>query len=169
MRTSMAALVGRVRALVDSYGPSDFRFSDDQVQDALDRHRIEYRYLELTPLPTKTASSTTYLTFTAPVGDWDTATVLYDNDFDSQSPSSNDYINGRWVFSAAPTRPITLVGFTYDRYAAAADLLEQMLISERADANGRISIELALANYRGRQRAETRDMVRDDIWGDVWP
>lgn len=168
MRVSMAALVGRVRALVDSYGPSDFRFSDDQIQDALDQHRCEYRYLELAPLPTKTSSSTTYLNFKAPIGDWDTATVLYDNDFDAQSPATSDYINGRWTFSAEPTRPITLVGFTYDRYAAAADLLEQMVISGDLDAAKLSAINGTIANYRGRQRAESRDMIRDDIWGAGW-
>lgn len=168
MRVSMAALVGRVRALVDSYGPSDFRFSDDQIQDALDQHRCEYRYLELTPLPTKTSSATTYLNFTAPIGDWDTATALYNNEFAAQSPASSDFINGRWTFSSEPTRPITLVGFSYDRYAAAADLLEQIIIQEKADATVRISLESAIANYRGRQRAESRDMVRDDIWGAGW-
>lgn len=168
MRVSMAALVGRVRALVDTVGQEDWTFTDDQIQDALDRHRCEYRYLQLTPLPTKTSSSTTYLAFTAPVGDWDTDTVLYNNSFVAQSPTTSDYINGRWVFSSEPTRPITLVGFTYDRHAAAADLLKQLMVKYRDDATVRLALEAAISNFEGQQRAEAFDLVRSDITGESW-
>ena len=164
-KTALYPLIGRVRTLLDALPNADFRFSDEQIQDALDVRRMEYRYLVLDAHPTKTSSGTTYKTYTAPVGDWDTATALYDYSFAALTPDETDCITGRWAFNTEPTRPVYLVGYTYDRYGAAADLLEQMMAMELADATKRLSLESLIHLYRKRQRPGLVSVVRDDVNG----
>lgn len=162
-RTSLYPLIGRVRALLDALPNADFRFSDEQIQDALDVRRMEYRYLVLDAHPTKTSSATTYKTYTAPVGDWDTATALYDYSFAALTPDETDCIAGRWAFNTEPTRPVYLVGYTYDRYGAAADLLEQAAVMAIGEGSAKL-MEVAKL-YRKRQRPGLVSVARDDVNG----
>lgn len=162
-KTALYPLIGRVRTLLDALPNADFRFSDEQIQDALDVRRMEYRYLVLDAHPTKTSSGTTYKTYTAPVGDWDTATSLYDYSFAALTPDETDCITGRWAFNTEPTRPVYLVGYTYDRYGAAADLLEQAAVMAIGEGSAKL-MEVAKL-YRKRQRPGLVSVVRDDVNG----
>lgn len=126
-RAGLAGVITFVRGLVDD--ASSTVWTDDMVQTALDRYRRELRYEQMTPVPTKTGSLTTYVTFDAPneYGYLETDAVLYDSAYDALTgtASAPDYTRGRWVFSAQPGRPVYLLGWSHDPYAAAADLLEQ--------------------------------------------
>lgn len=104
--------------------------SENEIQDALDRYRVEARYLQLDAVPTYAVGGVaTYTIFTAPRGlmYWETDGGIVDNDYTTLTPATSDWKNGRWTFSTAPDRPIRITGYYHDPYNAAADLLEVRL------------------------------------------
>lgn len=121
-------IVAFVERLIDDEGNE--HHSDSEIYDALKRYRWEARYLKLDALVTKASGGTTsYTVFVPPSDNWryfESDTISYDYNYDSlaASESSVDYIEGRWEFSSAPTRPVYVLGWSHDPYAAAADLLE---------------------------------------------
>lgn len=121
----MAALVNKVRDLVNDQTQASW--TDEQIETALDRVRVRATYHRLAQEPTKTASTTTYLAYTAPYGDWETTAVLSDSQYNTLTPDTADYDNGRWEFLTEPDWPVYLTGYSYDVYGAAADLLERNL------------------------------------------
>ena len=103
---------------------------DGEMQDALDRYRVEDRYLQLDSKPTYAEGGTaTYLTFDAPNGlkYWETNGEIVDNDYTVLTPDTSDWTNGRWTFTTAQDRPLRITGYYHDPYNAAADLLEVRL------------------------------------------
>lgn len=136
----MASLITKVRQLTNAT-TSDF--SDDLVQGFLDRHRVEFRYWELCPIPTRAAGGVvTYKTFELDrhrprmiegnEGADPDAYQLLDNTYAALAPATEDMVNGRWTFTAEPTRPVMIVCWAYDFYAAAVDLLEEWAAKLRA-------------------------------------
>lgn len=121
-RASMTALVDFVERLVND--PANAAHSREEIQAALDVYRIEARYEALTPLPTNGPGGASYLTFAADAGYWETDAVLYNSMYTPLTPAAADWTAGRWTFAAAPTRPVTILGWNHDPYLAAADLLE---------------------------------------------
>jgi hypothetical protein len=127
-RSTMAALIGRVRTLISDSGGSP-QFTDDQVQDALDATRTDYDYLLLEPHPTMhNGSATTYALFVAPTGGgWESDYVLYDSSWAAvANDPSNEVVNdGRFVRDSSNTdRFLYICGKQYDIYDAAAELCE---------------------------------------------
>lgn len=121
-RASMTALVDFVERLVND--PANAAHSRDEIQAALDTHRIEARYEPLTAIATMVSGAAVYRTFQAALPYWETDGVLYDAAYSALTPDTSDWTAGRWAFNAAPTAPVTLLGWNHDPYLAAADLLE---------------------------------------------
>ena len=174
-KTTLVELVAR---LINDVALSAWSF--DEVEDALDRNRDELRYERLDPVKTMASGGTiTYKTFDAP-GKWshfDEAAATYDYNYDALTPAAEDLIAGRWTYSTEPTRPVYVLGYSYDIYGAAADLLEERAAQLAEDvqtfsaANGSFGyankrsgpLELA-AKYRARSRrgVTSARMVRSD-------
>lgn len=181
VRDGMPALVELVARLVND---PEFAYHEDwQIQDALDQYREEARYWGLVEVPTRAeGGAITYLTFKAPCGHWEADGTLYDHDYTALTPATSDWMTGRWTFSSAPTRPVYLLGWTYDVYAAAADLLEVRgsQLAEDLESfsvfNGSFAfaakrkgpLELA-ARYRAMQRVTVFDVYRSDVSTLQWP
>lgn len=74
VRTTMATLIATLRSLTSS---TTSEFSDQTLQDILDRNKIEYRRVYLTPTPTYTAGGILYTIYDLPesVGEWFEAVV----------------------------------------------------------------------------------------------
>ena len=123
-RNSMSALITKVRELIDDTDPACYAFTADQVEDALDARRDEARYYPLEELKTVSAGgyTTTYLTFIAPVGAWESP-ELVDSAYNVLTPATSDLWVGRWATTTEPKLPVMITGFTYDVYGAAGDLL----------------------------------------------
>lgn len=130
----MAPLITKVRELTSATDTAVF--SDDQVQAYLDRHRIEFRYTDLCPIATRAAGGVSeYKTFVlerlAPrmiegnEGDDDDQLFFYDSSYTALTPNVSDQVNGRWSFATEPARPVMILCWAYDLYAAAVDLLEE--------------------------------------------
>jgi len=121
-RATMASLIALVRTMTGS--PTTSEFSDDEIQNALDAHRREYRYAALDALETRTASDVEYHDFTSPYRHWENGVALVSSAYAALTPDDSDLINGRWSFDADMngSMPILLSGFAYDVNAAAADI-----------------------------------------------
>lgn len=147
LRAGMSYLIDRVRTLANDVPAEVINLTNQQVQDALDEHRKESRYEPLQGLETIfSGGSVQYLTFQAERGWWEgipyssggsaqyyggtAGYALVDGTFGTVTPATADPLTGRWTFSGSatppygPTRPVSIIGFAYDPYAAAADILE---------------------------------------------
>lgn len=176
VRAAMADIINYVERLVND--ESNTNHTTQQIQDALDQCRVEARYWKLTPHETRATGGTiTYKIFTADCGYWESDGSLLNYNFDALSPASSDWIVGRWEFSAEPTRPVYILGYTYDVYAAAADLLEvrgsQLAEDHQSFSvyNGSFTSTVALrkgslelaAQYRKKQRSQFVTLLRSDL------
>jgi hypothetical protein len=179
VRASCLAVIYFVERLVGDLDNEHHNQSD--IQAALDLYRVEARYEPLTAVPTKTASATTYLIFTAPYGwgYWETDSVLYNSMYTPLTPATSDWTNGRWTFAAEPLRPVTILGFSHDPYAAAADLLEVRAeqVAEaydfktgpdsymRSQMQGQLLAMAARYRNMARNAVDVSTLVRSDVYG----
>lgn len=127
-RATMAALIGRVRSLIDDPAGASPVFSDDRLEELLDGHANLVRGLEL-ELPANYVDGYTHWDEGfAPWGDWEDGVVLRDNmghDITS-TVTAADLKRGRWTWEPPLKIPyVALYGATYDVHAAAADALEE--------------------------------------------
>lgn len=136
-RSTLAELIGRVRELA-ACGTSDYTigtaayWSDDQLQRALDRHRMDVYEEPLSPMPQKMASGTVeYHIYQAPWGnleatDGGTAVFFLSTSTGARVGTADytaDYATGRMEFSANQAGSVYyLTGRCYDVHAAAADV-----------------------------------------------
>lgn len=121
-RGSMTALVDLVERMVGD--PGNEAHSRDEIQAALDVYRLEARYEALSPVMTWAGGVAVYRDFDAGRGYWETSATFWDAGLLPIIPSVTDWMGGRWTFSYEPTRPVAILGWSYDPYLAAADLLE---------------------------------------------
>lgn len=121
-RASMTALIDFVMRLVND--PANAAHSREDIQAALDAHRVEARYEVLAAVPSWVGGVASYLTFDAAVPYWETDGVLYDAAYNVLTPTTADWTRGRWTFATAPAQPVTILGWNHDPYLAAADLME---------------------------------------------
>ena len=131
VRDACVPLIDLIRELI---ADSESEWASDQrIQDALDANRDELRYHPLRKIETRASGGAiSYLTFVATCGHWDEGVVLVDGNYDSLTPTSSDYMVGRWEFATEPTGPrVYITGYTYDVYATAADLLRAVRNSRK--------------------------------------
>lgn len=122
-RASMTALVEFVGRLVND--PAYEAHGREDVQAALDVHRVEARYEALAAVPTWAGGeAAVYRVFDAALPYWETDGQLLDASYNVLTPATADWTRGRWSFAAAPAQPVYLLGWNHDPYLAAADLLE---------------------------------------------
>lgn len=139
-RSTIATLITKVRELTNAT-TSDF--SDDKVQAFLERHRVEFRYVDLCPVESRAAGGVvSYKTFQLErltprmlegnLGSDTDQLFLYDSTYAALTPTAEDLVNGRWTFATQPSMPVMLLAWAYDVYAAAVDLLEEWAALLRA-------------------------------------
>lgn len=167
VRNGMTALIDYVDLLTNNV--SNDKFTDQQTQDALDNSRLELRYKPLVAIPTIASGGTiTYTIFqTGSESEryFDTDIVFKSSTYATITPSTFDYILGRFTFSSQPSSlPVLLLGFSYDVYQAAIDLLliRGSKLSEEAQSfstqNGSFSfnankgVDALIASYRPKVR-----------------
>jgi hypothetical protein len=178
VRTSMAAIISRVRELIGDAAGADQVFTDQQIQDTLDtrRRRTDAQYLS--PVSSVAAGGgVSYLTYIAPTGYWEDDVLLQDGSYEflAASVDTADLLTGQWVFTATQAPPVMITGKTYDIYAAAADVLEMWLAKIKLDydflSSGRTfkrsqqieGLSGLIRTYRGRSWVTTSHMIRTDM------
>ena len=177
LRAGMEDLINHVARLIND---EDYEYHSEQdIQDALDQHRAEARYVDVDAVKSVAeGGAVTYLTYIAPRGltHWETTGTLLDYDYATLTPSASDWMAGRWTFSSEPTQPVRLLGFTFDVFMAAADLLDvrsSMLAEDLQSfsaAQGSYtyaakapSLRNQAKAYRAKARVMSIDLVRDDV------
>jgi len=120
VRSTMTALLARLRLLVDD-PQSEAEFTDQQLQDACDAHRLIIRYEELTGIETRTTTGSEYLEHISRFEDWETVT-LQDAGYAELTAATSDLNAGRWTFASEPNMPVYATGEAHDLHAAAADI-----------------------------------------------
>jgi hypothetical protein len=191
-RSTMAGLIARVRELA-ACSTSDYTlgtvayWSDDHVQSALDRNRLDLYEQPLSPVPQKMASGTVeYRVYQAEWPNLESTTGGTAVFFLSTSTGTRvgtadytvDYLTGRVEFSANQAGTVYyLTARTYDIEAAAADIWRQKAghVADRFDfsADGAQfkASQLAAQYERQAQRLEARSgggvrtttFIRNDV------
>ena len=128
-RSTMAALVERVRFLMDDPGGPGQKFTDAEVQDALDRNREDVYGWEARPIPQVLGGGTTqWLTYDLGGTDWEDGVILRDGAGGTPSGYTVDLVRGIASFPANTHGTIYYAtGSAYDPPSAAADLLEKLI------------------------------------------
>ena len=178
-RSSMAALITRVRRLISDVAGGSQVFSDDEIQDALDVYQEGHRYRPLRAEPTYSAGSVEWRDFYADIGDWEADEALADGVYTSVTAATSDRIAGHWTFAASQMQGVFVTGKTYDLYGAAADLLEGWAAKVKLDIDVQIggiaqadryylaqqagACERLASRYRLRQKIGCGRLVRSDI------
>lgn len=179
-RTSMAALISRVRAMIGDPVASP-NFADNDIQDVLDDTRLTVRYAILRAEPTLgNGGILNWSDFYSDMTDWEDspATQLFGPSYQLLTPATSDTLTGHWTFSLpnpGQTMPVFIVGNTYDRHMAAAELLERWAATSAASYDfslGQQSFKrsqifanrLALAaKYRLKARPKLVPMENSDV------
>lgn len=164
-RATMAALILSVRDLIgdpvtDPAGTE--HFTGDQIEAALDRRSRPVNEYPLSGVPVRDAQGqVTHLRFLAGRGPWEEGATLLDPQLRpiAEADYTEDAVNGSWVFDAAQDS-VSITGTTFDLYGAAADLLDQWIISgsSSAAASGGAIVEWETDGQRvKRAQATTED------------
>ena len=183
IRASMSDLIAKTRLLIGDPAGATQQFTDQTVQDQLDRHRTDVRYELLTPLVTLSPTSFEYLDYYSKDGYWESDYTLLGPGYVDLTSSTTavelltDTAHFTFAVGSGPGQipPVFLAGKTYDVYGASADLLEMWAaLLARAFAfsadggsfqrNQQTPALLSLANlYRRQQRVKRAQMVRTDV------
>lgn len=170
----MAGLITLVRGLINDPAGVSQQFTDNAIEDQLDLTRTYRLKEELTALAEPAG---TQLKFKSEHRYWESDLSLTNSAGTVLSPTSSDPISGYFVFGSTQSA-VYATGFTYDVYAAAAELLtlwagriEQDVLKFSADGSsyefsGVRDAKLRLAaQYRARSSTfgmMSATMVRDD-------
>lgn len=174
VRTTMAALIARVRLLINDPSSATQQFADQDIQDVLDESRMDVVNQALKPRPTYTVGTIQYLNYYSQ-GGWEDDYVFKQYLTVVVTPATLEPIAGHFAFAQSTLPPVYITGKLYDVYRVAADLLERLtarwVLSYNITANGqnlqRSQAAAALQNlaktYRQKQRAGVIKMIRSDI------
>lgn len=124
VRSTMAALIARVRQMIFDTNTGAPLLSDQFLQDTLDECREDVRYELLQAKPTfANPGGIAYNDYYSSRGFWESDEVIIWGDFTTRTPVTSDEIVGHWTFNNQ-LPPLLIAGKRYDIYRAAADLLE---------------------------------------------
>lgn len=178
VRTSMAALITRVRVLINDPSGGGQIFDDQTIQDVMDESRLDLKNAALQGRPTYSGATIQYLDYYSDVGGWEDDFVLKQFLTITVTPSVSEPIAGHFQFAANTFPPVFITGKLYDVYRSAADLLERWaakwVLAYAFTSDGqsfqRNQAAQALQNlahtYRGKQRATVIGMSRSDLNAD---
>lgn len=176
-RASMATLITRLRRMIQDLAAVDQEWDDEELQEALDRHQTVHRYRQLCMEESiAPGGAVTYLRYHADgEGSWETDAEIVNNNYTVLTPTTSDYLTGRWTFAAEPAWPLYISGQTYDLFGAAADVLEEWAArvkcqidvkSEGQDlklSQQRAALLELAEKYRQKQKPVTVTMTRNDM------
>jgi hypothetical protein len=136
MRDTMAELVKRLRELIGDPAGVTERFSDDRLEELLERHGEQLRTFEERCVDSfenndGTNGRTFWRELLAPFDNFEDGVVLRDYRGVELTPATSDLKRGRWTFEPSLLNPEVFInGTTYDLAGAGADALEEWANSE---------------------------------------
>ncbi len=175
VRSTMAALITRVRLLINDPAGASQQFADQDIQDVMDASRNDVTNAPLTAYPVYSGSTISYLDYYSDGGDWETGYVIKQYRTITVTPSSSEPIVGHFTFAQSTLPPLYITGSQHSIYRAAADLLERWAarwtLSYNVNVDGQslqrsqaMTALLALAKqYRMQQQPGTISAMRTDL------
>ena len=146
VRTTMANLITKVRSMINDPAGGSQVWADQDVQDQLDRTRLDVRYELLTPGPWLANEASTnnipeiiWADYYSKYQWWEDDVVIQGNNVTTGAawivltPTFSETLNGHWAFQinvatsgVAPGQypPLFATGKSFDVYMASANLLE---------------------------------------------
>ena len=125
VRDSMEALIQKIRFEIGDL-EQPYVFTDQEIQDQLDRRRRDYRYspLQVNRVINPGGQTVQYNDFWADGGDWEADAEIVDRNYNVLIPETVDGLLGTWTFAPGTiTDPsLRISGRRYDVYGTAADL-----------------------------------------------
>lgn len=119
-------LVVRLRGIIHDPPGTEQVFTDDELQEMLERFRQDIWQEELLKQPTWSGGvGPTYLTYRSGWTDWGANVVLQNSSYATLTPSAADHARGSWRFATEPAYPVYATGQAYDLFGAAAEALYQ--------------------------------------------
>lgn len=197
VRASMSHLIAEVRKMIGDPASVNQQFADQDIQDKLEEYRDDVRMevLQIAPSIVNTASTgnqpvTIFADYYSRFQAWESDAVLQANNTTTGAswvvvtPVVSEWLVGHWQFESdvfttgtAPGQypPVFITGKVYDRWVAAADLLEYWAAtltcaydfatdgqsfkrSQMMDAKLRLA-----ALYRKKAKPRVAKMVRSDV------
>jgi len=157
-RSGMTALINYVERLIND--EANAYHSTQEIQDALDQNRREARYMSLVPLQSIAEGGVvSYVTYVPLEPEtmrfWEDTALLLDNDYATLTPSSSDWMVGRWTFATEPDQPVKILGYYYDPFGAAYDLLMVRASSLAENINSFSSQEGSVSYVTKRQEVQS--------------
>lgn len=175
VRTSMAALITRIRVLINDPSGGSQIFDDQTIQDVLDESRTDMRNVQLRAEPTYVGNTISYLDYYSDLGGWEDDFVLKQYLITVVTPATSEPIVGHWTFATTTLPGVYITGKLYDVYRAAADLLERWsakwVLAYAFTSDGQsfqrqqaaIALQTLATTYRRKQRAMTISFSRTDL------
>ena len=175
VRSTMAALISRVRLLINDPSGGSQIFADQDIQDVLDESRTDMRNVQLRAEPTYVGNTISYLDYYSDLGGWEDDFVLKQYLITVVTPATSEPIVGHWTFASTTLPGVYITGKQYDVYRAAADLLERWAAKwvlaysftsdgqsfQRAQASQQLLKQAD--SYRRKQRAMSIGFSRGDL------
>lgn len=125
VRPTMTYLIAYVRDLIqDPAGPNQ-QFTDDQIQDRLDQHRLDVYLESLTEADTlAVGGKIEWHDFFSRKGCWETDVLIQRLNGVIVVPDTSEPLIGKFHFDTAQTQiPLVATGRVYDTYLVASKLL----------------------------------------------
>lgn len=181
VRATMADLNAKVRLMIGDLASATQQFSEQQIQDALDRNRMDVRYEGLEAKPTFAPTGVQYLDYYSQWGYWESDVVVVNGTYATLTPASAELLldTAHWTFpsgtGSGQVPPVFAVGKVFDIYATAADLLEYWAAVGSSDfdftADGATfhasqvatARQTRAAYFRRQARPAFAKMVRSDV------
>jgi hypothetical protein len=161
----MTALIARLRRLIGDPAGASQTWQDEDLQDALDRHRREARYAYLRPVESiAQGGAISYLTYVADMPDWEGLPALADGNYAALTAATEDLLTGRWTFAAEPQRPVRITGWYYDVHGAAVEILEAWI----AKLKGSIDLSVDGLSLKRSQKVEHLETLLDRCSARQW-
>lgn len=172
VRSTMSDLITLMRDLIDD--TTSTAFTDQQIQDAFDIHRIDRFQLKLQQADDVQPSGVIFWRdFYADINYWENGVQLQDHNFHYVTADSLvEPMIGHWQFTQSQIIPIYATGRHYDIYAVAVDLLMRwksklklqvdfMDAGRNYQRTQRIKIiDGLMKNYKSRMKPRTIRQVR---------
>ncbi len=175
VRSTMAAIIKRVRVLINDPEGASQTFDDQTIQNVLDDSRQDYVNESLTTKPTFVSGTIQYLDYWHDLGSWEDGTIFKQFLYVVVTPSASEPITGHWTFAQNTRPPVYLTGSTHDLYRASADLLERWaakwVLSYDFTSDGQsfrrsqaaTALQTLAATYRRKQRASSISFSQSDL------
>ena len=177
VRASMAAIIARVRILINDPSGASQTFDDQTIQNVLDDSRLDVSNVSLTPYITYSGNTILFLDYYHELGGWEDNVVLKQFLATVVTPSVSEPIVGRWSFAATTRPPVYITGSTHDLYHASADLLERWVAKWELNydftsdgqnfkrSQAATMLQNLAKTYRSKQRATSLSTTRSDLQG----